>query len=145
MRSWKDIYGPWHGQRPFIKSEFYNVFRGGFKSRCIGSEREPEAHRRMKAALASAFSTKALSEQENLVQGCVDNFVQRIGDVSRIEKRLDMTRWFELIAFDVLGEMAFGESFSSVEAGAYELFIPSNVIAEGSTSRETTPMAATHH
>lgn len=99
----------------------------------------------MKAALASAFSTKALSEQENLVQGCVDNFVQRIGDVSRIEKRLDMTRWFELIAFDVSGEMAFGESFSSVEAGAYELFIPSNVIAEGSTSRETTPMAATHH
>ncbi|CAO1604329.1 orf9b protein [Xanthoria calcicola] len=30
---------------------------------------------------------------------------------------LNMTVWFEMLAFDILGEMAFGESFHCVEAG----------------------------
>ena len=30
---------------------------------------------------------------------------------------LDMSKWYEMGAFDVLGDMAFGESFHCIESG----------------------------
>ncbi|RYO91163.1 hypothetical protein DL766_000129 [Monosporascus sp. MC13-8B] len=33
------------------------------------------------------------------------------------ELGLNITKWFEMVSFDVLGEMAFGESFGSIESG----------------------------
>lgn len=76
----------------------------------------------MKTSLSGAFSTKALSEQESIVQKCVDEFVSEIGrrcdDGERgAKKGLNMTKWFEMVYFDILGEMAFGESFRCVESG----------------------------
>ena len=57
-------------------------------------------------------------EQESLVAGCIDTFVDRIGtDGGNGTPGLNMTKWYEMIAFDVLGEMAFGESFHCVENG----------------------------
>ncbi|KAI0550320.1 putative cytochrome P450 [Xylaria curta] len=117
--SWKDIYGYTTGDHgTCIKSEFYEVFGGGFNSSCIGSERNPEEHRRMKKALSGAFSTKSLLEQETIVNENVDVFVRRLGEDGRPGTvGLNMTKWFEMIAFDILGEMSFGENFGGVAQG----------------------------
>ena len=117
VKSWRDIYGPWPGQQPFVKSEFYEMYGAGFDSLCIGSERDPSRHNRMKRSLAGAFSSKALFEQESTVQGCVDVFITKIGKLGQQKEGLNMTDWYEMIAFDILGEMAFGESFGCVETG----------------------------
>ncbi|KAI0396358.1 cytochrome P450 [Xylariaceae sp. FL0594] len=119
IESWKDIYGHATGGRgTCIKSEFYDVFGGGFKSSCIGSERNPKEHSRMRKALSNAFSTKSLLEQEAVVNENVDAFVKRLGTDGGPETQgLNMTVWFEMIAFDILGEMSFGESFGSVAQG----------------------------
>ena len=72
----------------------------------------------MKKSLSGAFSSKALLEQEDIIQGCVDMFVSRISKDGGVgTKGLNMTKWFEMIAFDILGEMAFGESFHCIEDG----------------------------
>lgn len=43
LQSYRDIYGfPPAGQQQFIKSDFYDVFGSGFKTGCIGSERDPK-------------------------------------------------------------------------------------------------------
>ena len=115
MNSWKAIYGPWPGQLPFVKSDFYEIYGAGFDSLCIGSERDPVQHARMKRFLAPAFSTKALMEQEDIVQSCVNAFVTKLSKVSRAKDGLNMTIWYEMIAFDILGEMALGESFHCIE------------------------------
>lgn len=99
------------------KSEFYDMYGSGFDSLCIGSERDPKKHSQMKKSLSAAFSTKALAQQESIVKRCVDGFVQRLGVDGAREKGLNMTKWFEMIAFDILGEMAFGETFHCVENG----------------------------
>ncbi|KAI5250672.1 hypothetical protein E4T42_04852 [Aureobasidium subglaciale] len=101
-----------------IKAEFYDIYGSGFKSLCIGSERRPEKHSRMRKSLSAAFSTKALTEQEQIINSCVDQFVSSLdqGDGAS-ERGLNMTKWFEMIAFDILGEMAFGESFGCIESG----------------------------
>ncbi|CAD6584580.1 MAG: hypothetical protein ASARMPREDX12_001698 [Alectoria sarmentosa] len=116
--SWKDIYGQKKpGQAQLRKSDFYDIYGSGFTTACIGSERNPQVHARKKKNLTAAFSTRALAEQEGLVQGVVDVFVRKIGGAGLGEKEggVNLTEWFEMVAFDVLGEMAFGEGFGCVE------------------------------
>ena len=73
----------------------------------------------MKRQLADAFSSKALLEQEEIVQHCVDGFINKIGQAGKSLEGLNLTKWFEMIAFDVLGEMAFGESFHCIADGRF--------------------------
>ncbi|KAH7028652.1 cytochrome P450 monooxygenase [Macrophomina phaseolina] len=122
VESWKGIYGHASAQRtkPMVKSEFYDMYGSGYRSLCIGSERDPARHRRMKQTLTAAFSTKALLEQESIVRGCVDQFVTAVGrasDASPAGNGVDVTKWYEMLAFDILGEMAFGESFNCISDG----------------------------
>lgn len=71
----------------------------------------------MKRSLAPAFSAKALSEQEQIVHETIDVFVEKLGKIGGPNSSgLNMTKWYEMIAFDVLGEMV-GESFGSVGDG----------------------------
>ena len=120
VESWKAIYGhPIAGQQTMNKSEFYQMYGAGFRSLCIGSERDPQRHGQMKKSLSAAFSTKALAEQERTVVRVIDDFVRRIGEDGGPGTRgLNMTKWYEMCAFDILGEMAFGESFHCIESGA---------------------------
>jgi hypothetical protein len=119
LKSWKDIYGHAVGKKQtLVKSEFYDMYGAGFRRLCIGSERDPQKHRKMKQSLTAAFSTKALREQEEIVANVVDAFVDKIGKLGGPKSDgLDMTKWYEMLAFDVLGEMAFGESFGCIEDG----------------------------
>ncbi|KAL8826318.1 MAG: hypothetical protein Q9191_003869 [Dirinaria sp. TL-2023a] len=118
VSSWKAIYGHQPGGKQPTKSEFYDMYGSGFKSLCIGSERVPQKHRQMKSSLSAAFSTKALLEQETIVANTINAFIDRVGkDSGPASRGLNMTKWYEMVAFDVLGEMAFGKSFQCIEKG----------------------------
>lgn len=120
VESWKAIYGhPIAGQQPMIKSEFYQMYGAGFRSLCITSERDPQRHGQMKRLLSAAFSARALAEQECIVVRVIDDFIRRIGEHGGPGTGgLNMTKWYDMCAFDILGEMAFGESFHCIESGA---------------------------
>lgn len=95
------------------------MYGAAFDSWCIASERDPQKHRRMKKALSGSFSHRALIEQEQIVAGCVERFVAKIGERGLLDNKnindkkkkgqeeegLDMTKWYEMVAFDVLGEL----------------------------------------
>ncbi|KAK5631624.1 hypothetical protein RRF57_007338 [Xylaria bambusicola] len=123
--SWKTIYGfPPPGQPHLVKGEFYDIYGAGFKTGCIGSERDPQQHAIKKKNLLAAFSTKALNAQETLVQQCWDQFVEKIGPLSReTPGGIDIVKWFEMATFDILGEMAFGEGFHCVETGKHHFWL----------------------
>ncbi|KAI0391819.1 cytochrome P450 [Xylariaceae sp. FL0594] len=100
------------------KSEFYDMYGSGFNSLCIGSERVPAKHRQMKSFLSAAFSTQALLEQEPYVSRIADAFIARLGSDGGPETGgLNMTKWTEMVAFDILGDMAFGRSFDCIAHG----------------------------
>ncbi|KAL4916488.1 cytochrome P450 [Aspergillus aurantiobrunneus] len=123
LNSWKHIYGAPAGPRShLIKGEFYDIYGSGFKTGCIGSERDPRVHALKKKNLTPAFSTKALQAQDPIVQRCIDVFVEKLGPLSR-KKGLDVVEWYEMLAFDILGEMAFGESFRCVEREEHHFWI----------------------
>ncbi|PVI03632.1 cytochrome P450 [Periconia macrospinosa] len=116
LSSWKAIYGHQSaGAQIPTKSEFYDMYGSAHKEGCIGSERDPQKHVRMKRTLANSFSTRALAEQEPIISDCIDKFIKEIGNKGR--NGIDMVKWYEMVAFDILGEMAFGESFGAVESG----------------------------
>lgn len=124
VASWKAIYGhPTPVSKPtFIKSEFYEMYGAGFKKLCIGSERDPTKHGAMRKHLSAAFSTRALAEQEDIVAHVLDRFIERIGWEEKHgekERGINVTKWYEMVSFDVLGEMAFGESFGCIESGKF--------------------------
>lgn len=91
------------------------MYGSGFKSHCIGSERDPLKHRKMKNSLTAAFSTKVLQEQEYIVDQVINRFLDRIQEKGA--KGMNVTKWYEMVAFDILGEMAFGDSFGCMERG----------------------------
>lgn len=93
------------------------MYGSGFRSLCIGSERDPVQHNRMKRSLAGGFSNKALLEQEALIDECINQFIWKVGQAGAGAEGLNVKQWYEMIAFDVLGEMAFGESFHCIENG----------------------------
>ncbi|KAI0179440.1 cytochrome P450 [Hypoxylon sp. FL1284] len=114
VQSWTDIYNPPPSRHATcVKADFYDIYASGFAVRCVGSERDPARHGEMKKTISPGFSAKALSQHEGVVHACVDRFVEETGKRGAV----NLTDWYEMVAFDILGEMAFGESFHSLEQG----------------------------
>jgi cytochrome P450 len=113
------IYGNAIPNKPLpAKSPFYDIYGAGFRKLCIGSERDPQKHSQMRRMLSPAFSQRSLLEQETIIGGVVDEFVHVIGERAPPgSKGINMTKWYEMATFDVLGEMAFGESFHGLKTG----------------------------
>ncbi|KAJ0165189.1 Versicolorin B desaturase, partial [Colletotrichum tanaceti] len=78
--SWKAVYGHSNAERPTpTKGPFYEIFAAGFRSLCVGSERDPKRHGEMRKMLSSAFSQRSLLDQEHIVSRKIDDFVAIIG------------------------------------------------------------------
>lgn len=80
----------------------------------------------MRKYLSSAFSERSLREQESLVAEIVDQFVEEIDPGSRRGKgrgevgggaEVELVNMFNLTTFDIIGSLAFGESFGGIETG----------------------------
>jgi len=70
----------------------------------------------MRRMLAHAFSTKALMEQEDIIQGYVDLLIKRVGQRYAEKERgpdgeyCNLVKWYNYTTFDIIGDLAFGES-----------------------------------
>lgn len=117
--AWKAIYGhPPTGKKIAPKGPFYEAFAAGFNGKCVGSERDPSAHSRMRKMLKAAFSQRALLAQEKIISGVIDRLIKIGGEKAPGDAAgLNMSKWYEINSFDILGEMAFGESFHGLESG----------------------------
>jgi cytochrome P450 len=84
-----------------------------------------ENHTRMRKLLSHAFSDSALREQEPLIQSYCNLLITRLYD--QIEGpskgKVDIVSWLNFTTFDILGDLAFGESFLSLENGEHHDFV----------------------
>ena len=108
-----------------VTAAFYDVFGAGFSQRCISNERDSHKHSEMRRMLSPTFSQRSLLEQESIIGRVIDQFVRIIGEKAPSESNgINMTKWYEMSSFDILGEMAFGESFHSLETGKFPFLMP---------------------
>jgi cytochrome P450 len=107
-QAWKDIYGHGHKQLP------KRIFRDeGQPSDIIIAN--DEDHTRFRKALSHAFSEKALRDQEPLLKVYIDLMIEKMKSVAASETPTDMVKWYNLTTFDILGDLAFGESFDGLK------------------------------
>ncbi|KAI0154955.1 cytochrome P450 [Xylariaceae sp. FL1272] len=112
----RDIYGqPAQKQKQFLKSNFYNI--PGIEEAIVNA-RNPAEHARQRKYLATGFSAKSLRDQEHVVHEYVDLLIHQLGRLGHPEgPGVDIGDAFQWLAFDVVGDLAFGESFGAVRDG----------------------------
>jgi len=123
--AWKDIYNP--RKDTFLKDPKFYITDDQFKAPHIVNLIDVEKHVQAKKMLAHAFSPKALLEQEDVVLKYADMFMEAILDESQ-KGPVNLTKCYNWVTFDVLGELCFTESFGSTKARSMDTWT-SNILA----------------
>ncbi|KAI3553090.1 cytochrome P450 [Colletotrichum abscissum] len=122
-RAWKDIMGhKTQGGAEMEKSlKFYRSVPGA-PSDIVSSDREE--HTVLRRSLAHGFSERSMRDQQPMIKGYVDLLIQRLhqhGDDGA--KPLDLAAWYNYTTFDVIGDLAFGESFGCLDGSDYHPWV----------------------
>ncbi|KAI8634371.1 cytochrome P450 [Xylariaceae sp. FL1651] len=113
------IYGHGNG---FLKSDFYDAFvsikRGLFNTR------DRTEHTRKRKMVSHTFAPKSISQFEPYIAENLEMFVNRWDELADKSPRGDKTahvdclKWFNYVAFDTIGDLAFGAPFGMLRSGA---------------------------
>ncbi|KAJ4372333.1 hypothetical protein N0V83_004107 [Neocucurbitaria cava] len=113
------IYGHGNG---FLKSEYYDAFvsirRGLFNTR------DRTEHTRKRKTVSHTFSAKSVGQFEQYIHHNLEE-LQKQWDLRADQKKggwyeMDALHWFNYLAFDVIGDLAFGAPFGMLEKGRDE-------------------------
>ncbi|KAH7403136.1 cytochrome P450 monooxygenase-like protein [Cadophora sp. MPI-SDFR-AT-0126] len=132
--SYQDIYGTaTKGRKQFLKGNWYNQGPGGTRSLVMSNERDPVKHREIRKLLAPAFSSSALRAQTAFVLKYVDMWIEQIKKHGGADEGINIEEWYNWLTFDIIGDLAFGESFGAVENAKGHEWVPEikRGIAEG--------------
>jgi tryprostatin B 6-hydroxylase len=102
------IYGP--GTK-CDRAAFYN----GDPLPSLISTRERGAHDRRRRVWSPAFSDKALRGYAERTKIYDDQLLSRIEAASASGASMNLSKWFNYYSFDVMGDLAFGESFDMLK------------------------------
>lgn len=132
-QAWQDIYGQTFANRTADLEKdrsWYMVASNGVDSIITAPF---DVHYRFRRLLQVPLSDRALVQQERLIQGYIDLLIQRLHENAATkedpQKKLDVVQWIVYTCFDVLGDLAFGESFGCLDRGESHWWI--NDIQEG--------------
>ncbi|KAI1813042.1 cytochrome P450 [Poronia punctata] len=113
------IYGHGNG---FLKSDFYDAFvsikRGVFNTR------DRAEHTRKRKMISHTFAPKSIVQFEPYIAENLEMFTTRWDELTEKSPRGDKTAqvdclaWFNYVAFDTIGDLAFGAPFGMLKAGA---------------------------
>lgn len=81
------------------------------------------------------FSDKALKGQEKLIGGYFDKLIIRLREAEG--EPVNMMKWYQLITFDIIGELTFGEGFDCLHEDT-KLYVRESQSSRNGTKRYTT-------
>lgn len=85
-----------------------------------------ERHGPMRRLLSHGFSARAMAEQQPLINTYIDLFMERLREHGENGSRpIDASKWFEWTTFDIIGDLAFGESFGCLRTSASHPWVES--------------------
>ncbi|KAH7012677.1 cytochrome P450 [Microdochium trichocladiopsis] len=120
--AWHTIYGhKTQARQTFSKDPFFYTQPDKTTPNIIDANNDD--HRRMRRILAHAFSEKAPRGQEELVNGYVDLFIQRMGEKAAAAEPINIVLWYNFCTFDLIGALAFGKPFGMLERGVYHPWV----------------------
>jgi cytochrome P450 len=117
----QDIYTNTPGRPAFPKGPFWNGTIKGQPFMVLNALNQSD-HARMRKNLAPALTEKAIRAQEGIIELYATKLVRCLEQVvSKTENGavVDITRWLNFTAFDLIGELGFGESFNCLERNEF--------------------------
>lgn len=120
----QDIHCFRPGHKPFPKNP---IWWGEFPGRTpsIVSTLDHGAHERMRKLLKNCFSAKALTGQEQTVQYHTNLMTRKLNERMHDKSGtiVNIVDWYMFLAFDILGDLGFGESFNCLESSTLHPWI----------------------
>lgn len=100
----KIIYG--HGTK-FTKSAWYDAWNPSpdLLEANTFAQRNVQQHASARRRLANIYAMSSLVSYEPYVNNCMALFNDKLKTYAREGGHLDFTKWFQLFAFDVIGEI----------------------------------------
>ncbi|KAK3321733.1 putative cytochrome P450 [Apodospora peruviana] len=141
--AWKDIYGHRTGLPSGLDElpKSYIFYRNKLVPPSIVGE-DREGHALLRRLMAPGFSERSMREQEPIIGSYVDLLVERLRqhavDADRkdpitglqgAKRPLDMTAWYNWTTFDMIGDLAFGEPFGSLDKAKYDPWVHAIAVA----------------
>ncbi|ETS84549.1 hypothetical protein PFICI_02574 [Pestalotiopsis fici W106-1] len=114
----KIIYGP--GSQ-FRKSDWYSAHNvpkpEAYERWSMFSTTDPKQHSEQRKPFTNAYSMTSLVSFEPYVDDCANIFEQRLTEVAGTPVPIDFGHWLQCYAFDVIGDITFGERFGFLDSG----------------------------
>lgn len=108
-----DAVEPSYGQGSKVtKSAWYD---GDAPLTSMHTSRAKATHDRRRRVWAPAFSDRSLRAYEIRVDALSDKLVQRVGEHNG--GAVNVSKWFNLFSFDVMGQLAFNKDYGLLETG----------------------------
>jgi hypothetical protein len=100
----KTIYG--HGTQ-YQKSEWYDIWgpRSETRRTNLFAQRDIKQHASARRHYANVYAMSSLVSYEPYVNNCIDIFTNRLRVFSKSGEAIDLSKWFQYYAFDVIGEI----------------------------------------
>jgi cytochrome P450 len=122
-QAWEDIYGHRQGRPNMHKDPIHVGSVDPLPGASTLTMADDENHARQRRALAHSFSTKALLEQEEIIQGYVSSLIKNLGRMANSSESFNLVNWLNFTTFDIIGDLAFGEPFGCLELGAFHSWV----------------------
>ncbi|KAL4781971.1 cytochrome P450 [Aspergillus varians] len=111
--AWSDIYGRSAGRTPLPRDKtFFNEMLVSPQTITMAND---ENHARLRRSMAPGFSPRALRDQEPIIQKNVNLLIAQLEKRAAQGLLTDLRDWYNFATFDLIGDLAFGESFGSLE------------------------------
>lgn len=120
--AWKDIYGmlPGRKQNPKDMNVWPPTQEGWDKALLVAND---AVHSRLRRAFGPAFTTEAVLSQGAVLARCSDLLVSQLSKAMEQDHEVDICKWLNFMAFDVIGELGFGVSFRCLEDATYHAWV----------------------
>ena len=121
--AWKDIYSYRAGHFQFERDEItYGRAQNGVHTLLTAPK---EDHARLRRVLDHAFSDRAFRDQMPIVAGHVDTLIESLHEQIRGQYlgKIDLNKWYNWMSFDVIGDLAFGQSFGCLKSQTYHPWV----------------------
>jgi cytochrome P450 len=125
--AWKDISG--HNTKGktlrVIKDPGFYINSPHLKEPSLLIELDDGKHASLRKLFTHGFSDRALKAQEPLIRTHVDKMISNIRQEAASGRSVDMVKLYNCCTFDIIGELAFGESLGLLENSELNAWVES--------------------
>ncbi|KAI1245470.1 hypothetical protein MGN70_012360 [Eutypa lata] len=100
------------------KTEWYHTWEilAGVEVPSLFPGQDKKVHSFLRKRVAAAYSMSTVLRTEKHIQSCMDLLWRQLKKHADTGHPVDMSNWTSYLAYDVVGELAFGEKFGSLES-----------------------------